>query len=111
MPGPRRGKADRFTSRPSARYSWACCRKGACFAETKFRISLPSDGGSLVRGCRARGRGFPGMLAESLPQLVWTCLPDGRVDYLNRQWLDYTGMSEADPLDSQRLKQVIHPDD
>ena len=51
------------------------------------------------------------MLAESLPQLVWTCLPDGRVDYLNRQWLEYTGMSEAEPLDSQRLKEVIHPDD
>jgi PAS domain-containing protein len=29
-------------------------------------------------------------LAESLPQLVWTCLPDGSVDYLSRQWLDYT---------------------
>ena len=51
------------------------------------------------------------MLAESLPQLVWTCLPDGRVDYLSRQWLDYTGMSQTDPLDSQRLKQVIHPAD
>ena len=51
------------------------------------------------------------MLAESLPQLVWTCLPDGRVDYLSRQWLEYTGMSEAEPLDSQRLKEVIHPDD
>ena len=41
------------------------------------------------------------LLAESLPQLVWTCLPDGRVDYLSRQWLDYTGMSEGEPLDSQ----------
>jgi PAS domain S-box-containing protein len=51
------------------------------------------------------------MLAESLPQLVWTCLPDGRVDYLSRQWLDYTGMSEADPLDSRQLEQIIHPDD
>jgi len=51
------------------------------------------------------------MLAESLPQLVWTCLPDGRVDYLSRQWLDYTGMSETEPLDSHRLRQVIHPDD
>jgi PAS domain S-box-containing protein len=50
-------------------------------------------------------------LAESLPQLVWTCLPDGRVDYLSRQWLDYTGMSEAEPLDAQWLKQVMHPDD
>jgi PAS domain-containing protein len=51
------------------------------------------------------------MLAESLQQLVWTCLPDGRVDYLNRQWLDYTGMSKAEPLDSRQLEQIIHPDD
>ena len=51
------------------------------------------------------------MLAETLPQLVWTCLPDGRVDYLSRQWIDYTGMSATEPLDAQRLKQVIHPDD
>jgi PAS domain S-box-containing protein len=51
------------------------------------------------------------MLAEALPQLVWSCVPDGRVDYLSQQWLDYTGMSDAEPLDSQRLKQVIHPDD
>src|SRR5215813_2432221 len=51
------------------------------------------------------------MLAQSLPQLVWTCLPDGRVDYLNRQWLDYTGMSESEPLDSRQLEQIIHPDD
>src|SRR3984893_16383426 len=50
-------------------------------------------------------------LAESLPQLAWTCLPDGRCDYLSRQWLDYTGMSAAEQLDSERLKHVIHPDD
>jgi PAS domain S-box-containing protein len=50
-------------------------------------------------------------LAESLPQLVWTCLSDGSVDYLSRQWLDYTGMSEAEPFDRQWLKQVIHHDD
>jgi PAS domain S-box-containing protein len=50
-------------------------------------------------------------LAESLPQLVWTCLPDGRCDYLSRQWLDYTGTSVAEQLDSERLKHVIHPDD
>ena len=50
-------------------------------------------------------------LAESLPQLVWTCLPDGRCDYLSRQWLDYTGMSTAQLLDPESLRHVIHPDD
>jgi PAS domain S-box-containing protein len=50
-------------------------------------------------------------LAESLPQLVWTYLPDGRCDYLSRQWLDYTGMSTAQLLDPEWLRHVIHPDD
>ena len=50
-------------------------------------------------------------LAESLPQLVWTCLPDGRCDYLSRQWLDYTGMSVAEQLDPGWLRHLIHPDD
>ena len=50
-------------------------------------------------------------LAESLPQLVWTSLPDGRCDYLSRQLLDYTGMSAGDRLDSEQLKCLIHPDD
>jgi len=50
-------------------------------------------------------------LAESLPQLVWTSLPDGRCDYLSRKLLDYTGMSAGQHLNSERLRRVIHPDD
>lgn len=51
------------------------------------------------------------LLTESLPQLVWTCLPDGRCDYLSRQWIEYTGIPEAQQLDLDWLEQVIHPDD
>jgi PAS domain S-box-containing protein len=50
-------------------------------------------------------------LAESLPQLVWTSLPDGRCDYLSRQFLDYTGMSSDEELNAERLKHLVHPDD
>jgi PAS domain S-box-containing protein len=50
-------------------------------------------------------------LAEALPQLVWTCLPDGRCDYLSRQWLEYTGTPEGEQLDLRWLDKVIHPDD
>jgi PAS domain S-box-containing protein len=71
------------------------------------RVRAREQAEAALRASEARFR----TLAESLPQLVWTCLPDGRVDYLSRQWLDYTGMSEAEPLDSLRLKEVIHPDD
>jgi PAS domain S-box-containing protein len=79
----------------------------ATAAELEQRARAREQAEVALRASEERFR----MLAESLPQLVWTCLPDGRVDYLSRQWLDYTGMSEGEPLDSQRLKQVIHPDD
>src|SRR5262249_20315028 len=31
------------------------------------------------------------LLAETIPQLVWTATPDGAIDYLNDRWFDYTG--------------------
>ena len=35
------------------------------------------------------------VLAESMPQLVWSTLPDGYCDYLSRQWVEYTGLPET----------------
>ncbi|MCX5649678.1 MAG: PAS domain S-box protein, partial [Planctomycetota bacterium] len=49
-------------------------------------------------------------LAESLPQLVWTCRGDGPCDYLSPQWVEYTGIPEAEQLGSGWLEQ-LHPDD
>jgi len=49
-------------------------------------------------------------LADSLPQLVWTCGPDGRCDYLGHQWIEYTGITAEPQLGSGWLNQV-HPDD
>jgi len=49
-------------------------------------------------------------VVESLPQLVWTCLPDGRCDYLNRGWTAYTGIAGEQQLGYAWTEQV-HPDD
>jgi two-component system CheB/CheR fusion protein len=49
-------------------------------------------------------------LAESMPALVWSARPDGAFDYLSRQWLDYTGLPEAEQLRWDWLEQV-HPQD
>ena len=46
-----------------------------------------------------------------MPHLVWTCLPDGRCDYLSRQWVEYTGEPwQAQQLDHAWLKHV-HAED
>lgn len=49
-------------------------------------------------------------IAESLPQLVWTCLPDGAFDYLGPQWVAFTGIPQESQLGHLWIEQV-HPDD
>jgi PAS domain S-box-containing protein len=58
---------------------------------------------------RRLDRSFREML-ETLPHFVWTCFPDGRCDYLSRQWVEYTGVPEADQLGFGWLAQ-LHPED
>jgi PAS domain S-box-containing protein len=49
-------------------------------------------------------------IAEWLPQLVWTCEPDGWCDFLSQRWLDYTGSTLVKEVGYGWLNQ-IHPDD
>ena len=49
-------------------------------------------------------------LAESTPNLVWTCTSEGGCDFLSKQWVDYTGISDAEQLGFGWLNQV-HPED
>ncbi|MGV3518926.1 PAS domain S-box protein [Luteitalea sp.] len=47
-------------------------------------------------------------LADAMPQIVYETDADGRVLFANRQWLEYTGQSEAQTAD---LGAVVHPDE
>jgi PAS domain S-box-containing protein len=49
-------------------------------------------------------------LIESLPQLLWTCRVDGPCDYLSKQWVEYTGVPEAEQLGYRWLEQ-LHSED
>ncbi len=33
------------------------------------------------------------LLADAMPQMVWTARPDGFLDYYNQRWFDYTGLT------------------
>jgi PAS domain S-box-containing protein len=49
-------------------------------------------------------------LADSMPQLVWTAMPDGTVDYYNRRHQEYRDIKQVEGK-SWEWAPVLHPDD
>ena len=49
-------------------------------------------------------------LAEAMPQKIFTATAEGAADYLNQQWLEFTGASFED-LQGGGWARFIHPDD
>ena len=49
-------------------------------------------------------------MSETIPQIVWTAEPDGRIDYYNSRWYEYTGATLEETRD-WRWHIVLHPDD
>jgi PAS domain S-box-containing protein len=49
-------------------------------------------------------------IANAMPQMVWSTLPDGTHDYFNQQWYDFTGLPLGS-TDGHLWSQAFHPDD
>lgn len=49
-------------------------------------------------------------LADSMPQLAWTALPDGSVDYYNKRYLEYRDIQQRQGS-TWEWTPVLHPDD
>ncbi|MEG4502733.1 PAS domain S-box protein [Microcoleus sp. F6_B4] len=50
------------------------------------------------------------VLAEAIPQIVWTARADGWVDYYNRRWFEYTGLT-VEETQGWGWHLALHPDD
>src|SRR5688500_4260075 len=50
------------------------------------------------------------MLADAMPQMVWSARPDGYHDYYNRRWYEFTGVPEGS-TDGEGWNGMFHPDD
>jgi PAS domain S-box-containing protein len=47
---------------------------------------------------------------DTIPELVWSSLPDGNIDFLNQRWRDYTGLS-LEQANGWSWQVAIHPED
>ena len=51
-----------------------------------------------------------GVLTDSMPQMVWSTLPDGFHDYYNARWYEFTGVPYGS-TDGEGWSGIFHPDD
>jgi PAS domain S-box-containing protein len=49
-------------------------------------------------------------LSDAMPQIVYTCGPDGLVDYGNQRWVEYVGVPVEESI-GRKWIEAVHPDD
>ncbi|BAZ25292.1 multi-sensor hybrid histidine kinase [Kalymmatonema gypsitolerans NIES-4073] len=78
------------------------------------RIYPSSDGVSIfitdITEPQQNSEEWFGEMTDAIPHIVWTCRPDGEVEYFNQQALDAFGMS-LEQLLAEGWHPVVHPDD
>lgn len=74
--------------------------------ELMASVSLLEARSAKLSSSEARFR----VLTEVMPQIVWTAQPDGFLDYYNRHWVEYTGMT-IEQTQGWGWQPVLHPDD
>ncbi|MCK7589637.1 PAS domain-containing protein [Subsaxibacter sp. CAU 1640] len=50
------------------------------------------------------------LLADSMPQYIWTADPEGNLTYFNQALYDFSGFKQGDLLNDEWVK-MVHPDD
>ncbi len=51
------------------------------------------------------------LMADAVPQIVWITDPDGRAEFFNQQWADYTGVPYEPTTAAAVAASFVHPDD
>jgi formate hydrogenlyase transcriptional activator len=73
--------------------------QGESQQEPKQTASVLDDSASSLR-----------QVIDTIPALAWCARPDGSMEFLNRQWHDYTGLSPAETI-GWGYQVAFHPED
>ena len=63
-----------------------------------------------VAEAAVKGEVYFRTMADGIPQIIWTALPNGDLDFYNKRWYDYTGKNPQQGGD-WGWNGVVHPDD
>ena len=72
-------------------------------------MRIEVDNLSSINALRENDIGFR-VLADTMPQMVWSTLPDGFHDYYNERWYEFTGVPDGS-TDGEGWNDMFHRDD
>jgi PAS domain S-box-containing protein len=86
---------------------WWAVAEGTCVVGSIVPVSR--DDATVPRRATSSIANYDTTVAEAIPQLVWITNAPGRVEYCNRRWYEYFGLSDAD-LEFIAEREILHPD-
>lgn len=104
---------DRFTAS-----LYANVREPHCW--TPEEVTLIKDVAARTWGAVERARAEESLreseaqfrlMADAVPQIVWTTDAEGRTEFFNRQWSNYTGVPYEPTTAADIAAKFVHPDD
>jgi PAS domain S-box-containing protein len=87
---------------------WWIVREGTCLVGSISPVSDESIPAEQLPDVSADH--FDTTIAEAIPQLVWLTNAPGQVQYCNRRWYEYFGLTPSD-LELIAEKAILHPDE
>ena len=79
-------------------------------AEAIGQLGSPQDADDTYNDLTRPESGLLRRIIDTIPALAWCARPDGSIEFLNKQWHDYTGLSRAEARDFG-YQSAFHPDD
>jgi PAS domain S-box-containing protein len=83
---------------------------GKWYVSTTFGKILSSSDEAALGVQKELTHGQLRTIIDAIPILAWSAGKDGPGEYLNKRWLDYTGLSQQEAI-GYGWRAIIHPDD
>ncbi len=77
-----------------------------CIESVLFDITSHQESEAAIRESEARFR----TLADAVPQVIWANEAEGRANYFNERWFEYSGLSLEEST-GPGWQAIVHPDD
>jgi len=109
------GETEARLRRYDGEYHWFLFRAVPLYDESGSIVKWYGTNTDIEERKRAeealkRSEDYLRLVIDTIPGLVWSAMPDGHIEYLNKRWIDYTGLT-LEEASGWGWQTAIHPED